>query len=538
MKKLFLILTVFFSLIVAYGQAQITFQKTYGSIGEDWGTCIKQTSDGNYFITGVEDAVGFSNFDNCQAGKVSLLKLNSHGILQWNKTFTTNDLNIGHSLEVTSDDGIIIAGETGTMCPFIGGNSSTYVIKSDSFGTVQWTGTYASTYSATPTEIGYCVKQTNDGGYLVAGKRIGMNRTDNEAYIMKLNALGIFQWSKVYGESGNEAAYSIAPTADGGYIIGGLIDLYLGVQEDMYLIKTDSSGNMLWNKTYNATFAERVVSVIPTKDGGYILVGNIVGTQDDDILLLKVSSNGTVLWNKAYGGPLDDYATCLKQTKDGYIIAGYTYINGTNTDACLIKTDTAGNIQWSKTYGGTNYDEAKFVEPTIDNGYIIVGGTKSFGLGGRDIYVIKTDSLGNSNCNEPLSAIVQKIYTITSSSKGYDYSFYSTANLAYATTVGSGAIETSLCLRTGIEGLSSPIKHIDVFPNPFSTQVVIQANTFLNNATLTVCNCLGQTIKQLKNISGETVTFYRDDLPSGLYFLHITQDNKTLVTEKLVIVDN
>jgi hypothetical protein len=137
-----------------------------------------------------------------------------------------------------------------------------------------------------------------------------------------------------------------------------------------------------------------------TSDGGYIVAGYTYsfGAGGYDILLIKTDANGDVEWAKTYGGTSDnDYAYSVQQTSDGgYILAGYTASFGAgDLDIFLIKTDANGNIQWAKTYGGTNEDRAYSVQQTSDAGYIVAGYTSSFGAGGYDIFLIKTDANGN-----------------------------------------------------------------------------------------------------------------------------------------------
>jgi hypothetical protein len=116
-----------------------------------------------------------------------------------------------------------------------------------------------------------------------------------------------------------------------------------------------------------------------------------------NILLIKIDTNGDVQWAKTYGGPGADYALSVQQTSDGgYIVAGGTLSFGAGgNDIFLIKTDAKGNIQWAKIYGGTDYDYAYSVQQTSDGGYIVAGYTASFGAGDWNIFLIKTDAKGN-----------------------------------------------------------------------------------------------------------------------------------------------
>jgi hypothetical protein len=168
---------------------------------------------------------------------------------------------------------------------------------------------------------------------------------------------------------------------------------------DIFLIKTDASGNVQWAKTYGGTSADEAFSVQQTSDGGYIVVGltNSFGAGTEDIFLIKTDASGNLQWAKTYGGAIGDRALSVQQTSDGgYIVAGLTNSFGAGgLDIFLIKTDASGNVQWAKTYGGTDWEDAFSVQQTSDGGYIVAGRTWSFGAGGSDIFLIKTDANGN-----------------------------------------------------------------------------------------------------------------------------------------------
>ncbi|RKY75118.1 hypothetical protein DRQ12_12425, partial [candidate division KSB1 bacterium] len=190
-------------------------------------------------------------------------------------------------------------------------------------------------------------------------------------------------------------------TSDGGYAAAGTSD-----GGDAYLLTTDANGDTLWSRNYNsgrtAAMGENYDEghcVQQTSDGGYIIVGS-AWSWGSYVYLLKIDANGDTLWTHTYGGESIDVGWSVQQTLDGgYIIAGGCSGAGWS-DVYLLKTDANGNVLWSRTYGGRDWDLAYFVQQTSDGGYIIAGMTCSFGAGGYDVYLIKTDANGLTSVEE------------------------------------------------------------------------------------------------------------------------------------------
>ncbi|MFH1313512.1 MAG: T9SS type A sorting domain-containing protein [Candidatus Eisenbacteria bacterium] len=210
-------------------------------------------------------------------------------------------------------------------------------------------------------------------------------------------------WAKTYGGSSSDYGYSIQQTLpDGGYIITGSTFSYGEGSYDLYYIKTDADGEVDWAKTYGGTGTDHGSSVQQTLDGGYILAGytNSSGAGGYDILLAKTDSGGTVDWAYTYGGWADDRAWHVQQTMpdSGYIVAGYTETFGAGGgDAYVLRTDARGGFLWGRPYGGPDWDEARHISQTFpDSGYILVGTTSSYGAGADDVYLIKIDADGDT----------------------------------------------------------------------------------------------------------------------------------------------
>lgn len=206
-------------------------------------------------------------------------------------------------------------------------------------------------------------------------------------------------WLKTFGGKGKELGHSVAQTIDGGYIIVGRTDSFGKGKDDIYIVKANQQGQEQWTKTYGGVKFDMGFSVQEISDGGYIIVGSTssFGKGYYDVYLIKTDNSGNEIWSKTFGGKEDDWGFSVKETKDGgYIIAGCTSSFGAGKDDIyLIKTDAEGNEEWSNTHGGKDFDLGFSVEQTEDGGYIIVGWTSSFGEGKGDVYLIKTNKKGS-----------------------------------------------------------------------------------------------------------------------------------------------
>jgi predicted secreted protein len=248
------------------------------------------------------------------------------------------------------------------------------------------------------------------------------------------------QWNKTYGGSGNDYASDLVRTSDGGYALAGYTNSFGAGGYDAWLVKTDASGNMQWNKTYGGIFDDAASRLVQTSDGGYALAGwtaSFGGGGWENPWLIKTDSAGNMQWNKVYVGPSPSgQAYAFVQTSDGgYALAGFTTVFGAGGfDAYLIKTDSAGNMQWSKTYGGTGKDVAYALVQTSDGGYALAGWTNSFGAGGYDFWLVKTDSNGNMQWNKTYGGTSDDVaYALVQTSDGG----YALAGLTNNSGVGS-----------------------------------------------------------------------------------------------------
>ena len=306
----------------------------------------------------------------------------------WEKTFGGSEIDIGNYIQQTRDGGYIIVGKTSSFGVDV---TDVYLIKTDANGNEVW----SRTFGASRYDEGLCVRQTRDGGYIIAGY-IEPSGPGTDVYLIKTDANGDEIWSKTFGGTNYDKAYSVQQTYDDGYILVGSTYSFGSDSTDVYLIKTDSNGNEVWSKTFGGTGADVGYSVQLTNDGGYIIVGETSSFAGGQlrIYLIKTDANGNEVWQRAQ---VFGIGYSVQQTRaGGYIIGGIYPPN--NYDALLVKTDANGYLVWSKTFGGQWYDYVYSVQQTHDRGYILTGFTNSFDsdyTALNDVYLIKTDADGN-----------------------------------------------------------------------------------------------------------------------------------------------
>jgi len=385
---------VLIAVFVSSAVAQTSWWRTYGGPSDDYGTSAQPTSDGGYVITGFTGSFGPGG------PNVWLIKTDASGDTLWTRTYGGTNYDYGNSVQPTSDGGYIVAGYTNTLGP---GRVDVYLINTNATGDTLWTRTYGGTNE----DEGWSVQQSSDGGYVIAGVTYSFGAGGGDVYLVKTNASGDTLWTRTYGGTHDDCGYSVQQTVDGGYIIAGMTNSSGAgpYDHDVYLIKTNASGDTLWTRSYGDTNYDVGYSVQQTSDGGYIVAGRTTsfGAGYGDVYLIRTNASGDTVWTRTYGGTDDDLGHSVQQTTDGgYIIAGETYSFGAGSrDAYLIKTNASGDTLWTRTDGGTDEDRGSSVEQTTDGGYIIAGFTESFGSGGSDVYLVKTDADGHVAVEEP-----------------------------------------------------------------------------------------------------------------------------------------
>jgi hypothetical protein len=513
MKKHLLILSLIFCSAMHWGFAQVTFQKSIGNGAISYSNSVLQTMDSGYVSAGATVSIYSTMY---------LIKTNSIGNLLWTRSYTYFALPYAASdIQQTYDSGYIV---TGLHYSNAQGGSFLYLIKTDANGDTLWTKIYSQGFRR---YYAYSVQQTSDSGYIIAGagaNSFNANSKDSiNAFLFKIGPNGAIHWLKAYDCFNHNEAKCVRQTTDNGYIIVGY-KKNTGIDSaDIYLVKTNTTGDTLWTRAYGGADNDYGNSVRQTNDGGYIIIGSTksFGSGNSDVYLIKTDSSGNVQWSKTFGGTADDIGYSVQLTTDGgYIVSGSTYSYG-NNGAYLIKTDSQGILEWSKAIVGAN---ALSVKQTMDNGYI-AGGMVYTGSGAYILFV-KTDSLGNTECNEidPVT-----ITTTPATQQSHTSTNIFIPGINYFTgsqpiTIGSGGSDTTLCTTVGINKTQARAL-FNIFPNPATNTLTIETPT---KATIEIINIQGQIIKTLKTSEGITHVDV-SALPGGVYIIKLNTGEGSLV---------
>jgi parallel beta-helix repeat protein len=362
---------------------------------------IIQTSDGGYAV------VGEGNYKNSSPG--AFVKLDSSGEVQWSRNYGLVKL---VTLVQTPDDGYTLIGYD------FRGTSRSVLLKTDSGGNELWNQSY--------TELTVnSMLPAPDGGYIFAGSASathGTELSDSDFALAKVDLAGLLEWNKTYGGAGDDNAVSVVQTSDDGYALAGTTKSF-GPEggSNMWLVKTNSEGNMQWDKAFGGLGDSAAYSVTQTCDDGYVLAGDTTafGLGGYDAWLIKTDSAGNLLWTRTYGGTGElpdlygdlptnfvagsngngeDHAYCVIQTSDGGLafVGASSYTpppNSATTLVWLAKTDSAGNPQWNQTFGTPfkTWAGNALIE-TSDGAFAIAGYTQEPGFPWiGNYYVVKTE---------------------------------------------------------------------------------------------------------------------------------------------------
>ena len=506
MKYTIIILFGVLSTFSSFAQPSIEWQKCLGSTADDYANAIVQTFDNGYAVIGTTadssngDVTGTHGY-----GDLWLAKLSSSGSLQWEKAVGGSRTEIGSCVRQTADSGYIVCGYSESNDGDVSGNHGSFdywVVKLSSSGNIQWQRSYGGSLD----EYANSIRQTSDGGYIIVGTG---GSTDGDVtgsvyrgyWVVKISPLGDIQWQKSFGGNLGGTANSVAQTIDSGYILAGVTESNIGDAadnhglQDSWIVKLSSAGNVQWKRCYGGSGNDEAHSIIQTIDGGYLFAGYSNSTDGDvsgnhgyyDVWVVKLSSLGIIQWQRSHGGLGADEAFSVWQTADSnYAIAGFSNTGESLTDIThgagdgwLVQLSSTGDLIWQSCLGGSNQDKIFSMQQVADHGFIAAGYTASnygdvSGLHGtRDYWVVKLAALSGINETPPSSLVT-------------------------------------------------------IAPNPTTSLISIQGT---ENATIKICNILGQPIKEEHN----TTTISIADCPPGMYFISIFNQQGLLLKQDKII---
>ncbi len=505
----FLIIFLFLINYPLLAQSDLIWQKEFGGDDDDWCYDMIYSHDGNYLTIGKAQSLDHDVSENFGLADIWLMEVNADSTL----------------------------------------------VREKSFG-------------GTLVDVGLGICRTNDGGYAITGYSYsndldldGLNSGDRDIFILKLDASWNKEWLKTYGGSAGESGDCIIQTSDGGFMVtgytsstDGLVNNNSGLS-DYWVFKTDSQGNLVWEKTYGGTSEERSKKIIPTQDGNYVIIGSSISEDGDvtnpfgglDFWLVKINSQGNLIWQKSLGGSATDQGYDIIELPNGdLVVVGETLSNdemveGNHgfTDAWIVRIDSQANLIWQNALGGTDVDYFLSVNYSSDNYILATGasfsdnGDVSENLGQSDIWLVKLSLDGTLNWQTPLGTDLNEIaYKVMSNGTeiiiagGMESTFLKA--LHNNTQIYLGKLDQILPTHE----VFNTENQMSIFPNPVSSVLSIQSQSTLKE--LSLYNQLGQLIIFNNNINENEFEIDVSKLPQALYYLEITDNNDNTNVYKII----
>ena len=357
-------------------EPQEEWNRTFGGPYADGAWCLQETDDGGYILVGNSASRG-------EGSDLLLIRTNSTGRCIWSRTWGGSSEDAGYFVQKTRDGGFIVTGSTKSYSM---GEELLWLLKIDVNGNLSWERTFGGFVSSAG-DGGWSVNETRDGGYIVTGYTQSKGNGRKDLWLLKTDGEGNKIWDRTFGGRNDDVGMSVLQSRDGGYIVAGRTASFTKGGDDIWLLKTDLLGDEQWNRTFGGSQDDAGFQVLEVKDG-YALVGRTEsGSDSKKITLIKVNLYGRKLWERSYSG---SSASSLQSTADGgYVIAGRIDNIDTGRDALIIKTDSTGREEWSMTRGGRGDDIGTFAIQNRDGSYTMTGITDSYGAGREDAWLVK-----------------------------------------------------------------------------------------------------------------------------------------------------
>ncbi|MCS7311413.1 MAG: hypothetical protein NZ742_00635 [Acidobacteria bacterium] len=416
-----------------------TWTQTYGGGQVEVAYSAQTTIEGGLVITGYTESFGTGGTD------AWVLRLDAAGDLVWQKAFGGGDSDVAYAVRVTSDGGFVLCGYTSSSTA--GGDVRAWVFRLNADGGLVWQRAYGP-------GVAYDVRPTPDGGFVVVGTTTAFGATGLDLWVLRLDAQGNIVGQKRYGGGGSDVGYSVRVTPDGGFVVAGFTTSFGAGSYDAWVLRLDASGGVLWQRAYGGGLQDWAYSVDLTPDGGFVVAGytESFGAGRNDVWVLKLDASGSVQWTATYGDTADDYAYAVQTLPaGGFIVAGYTTSFGAVYlgDFWGLRLGSDGAIVWQKRYGGVSYDWAYAVQVTPDGGFVFAGMSQSFNALNRDVWVVRTDGTGGVAGPCPLihdtSAVLRRdpIRFTNTGAEAVDTS--AVAVMTEARTVNTGGVPARQC---------------------------------------------------------------------------------------------
>ena len=351
------------------------WNSTYGGRYTDGAWCLQETKDGGNILVGNSASRG-------EGSDLLLIRTDKLGKCIWSQIWGGSGEDVGYFVQETKDGGFIVTGSTKS---FAMGEELLWLIKTNGNGSLIWDKTFGGFVSSSG-DGGWSVDETEDAGFITAGYTQSLGSGRKDLWLLKTDAQGNKIWDKTFGGREDDVGMSVLQSRDGGYIVAGRTASFGKGGDDIWLLKTDSRGEEQWNRTFGGKQDDASFQVVELADG-YVVVGRTESGSGKKIILIKVDPNGQKLWEKTYKG---SSASSLQSTNDGgYIIAGRIDNKKTGRDALIIKTDSTGREEWSMILGGSCDDIGTYVIQSRDGSYTMAGITSSYGQGREDAWLVK-----------------------------------------------------------------------------------------------------------------------------------------------------
>ncbi|HOJ93459.1 MAG TPA: hypothetical protein PKW23_07370 [Dictyoglomaceae bacterium] len=289
---------------------------------------------------------------------------------------------------VKAVNGYILVGETTS---YGSGGKDVYVVKIDRKGNPIW----EKSFGGPKDDFSYSVIKANIG-YLIVGGTKSFGKGNTDLYLLKIDEEGNLIWQKTYGGKGVDEGWRISKTSDGNYVIVGRTTSFGKGNYDFYILKVDDDGEIIWEKAFGREGSDYGYDIVEAPDGSILAVGTSNSfSEDQDVYIVKIDKEGNPLWEKIFGCKNFDFAYSVIFTGDGYLVVGNSNSFSETPDLYLLKINTKGDKIWEKVYGGNGYDTAFYVTYIGKGESLVVGATNSKGAGNSDAYVVKIDKNGN-----------------------------------------------------------------------------------------------------------------------------------------------